>query len=587
MPGMHGMQGGGAADALRIGRAAAALKMDKAKQAAARKWEEVKEKVGGVRDKLAGGGGMAGALAGNGIIGTVLRVVVVPVIRFVPESILTIGLVAWCLVIAYTALILRESSGVVPASTAEGAFTVSYAAATVVVSVIVAGLYQWMIGKIPRGAILSLLLSSGGVWASVVFDRILRVADSKQTLDRESQPGAKVRKLLFLNGVMGIVVAMLAQLIPLACPFQYNEEVTTAAKAHADRGDGSGSGSGSGGKAGGDEHDGAGSDSDDDGPPPKVPDDQAQALREMNDAAWGKVSFAKFEKGDLLTPNIRTIVVTGFGDDAEPARTALAPMGGDLVVLQPAASHAEGLGAFVAGGRKTDKRVDEKVVDQVVDEARKWIAADPESNRVNIVGLSLGGAAVALAHARLCDAAAAADWPKQPAKTPEEAAKDEESEYQSSGECRIRVSTFGSTYIPKLKPGSPIEISHYLSADDAPARSCNGADPDGGSGSDSDSDSDSDSSSDSDDGITWVLPDLEKNVDEATPGWVLGTRGEWEVHHSYQPLPRFASTCSNVLFSCGTAAGPAKAAAEGADQAAEGDKAAEGADQAKTGVAHS
>ena len=84
-----------------------------------------------------------------------------------------------------------------------------------------------------------------------------------------------------------------------------------------------------------------------------------------------------------------------------------------------------------------------------------------------------------------------------------------------------------------------------------------------------------------------MLPDLEKNVDEATPGWVLGTRGEWEVHHSYQPISRFASTCSNVLFSCGTAAGPAKAAAEGADQAAEGDKAAEGADQAKTGVAHS
>ena len=58
MPGMPVMHGGGAADALRIGRAAAALKMDKAKQAAARKWEEVKEKVGGVRDTLAGGGGL-------------------------------------------------------------------------------------------------------------------------------------------------------------------------------------------------------------------------------------------------------------------------------------------------------------------------------------------------------------------------------------------------------------------------------------------------------------------------------------------------------------------------------------------------
>jgi hypothetical protein len=77
------------------------------------------------------------------------------------------------------------------------------------------------LSKLPYLEIFGLLVSCGGVWASVLMDSILRSTTDTEAF-RTSEvhdPAATQRRLVYLHGVSGFAVAMLVVAIPLTCPF--------------------------------------------------------------------------------------------------------------------------------------------------------------------------------------------------------------------------------------------------------------------------------------------------------------------------------------------------------------------------------
>ncbi len=219
------------------------LKIDKLEAVGKRAWDAVQNGTDGLVARL--GGKRPSMLNEAGGVGAVLRTLVVPLIRWVPQPVLLVLMVVWCLGVAVVASRLRaaavqrkadeeELAGELPADMGGGKdnkpswrgwrpgpeimFTLSYGAATVVAATVVAVAFAFLVGTIPTAALLGLLLSSFGVWAAVVFDRIMHDADSDETVQRESEVDALQRKNLYLYGITGIVMAVVVQLIPKTCP---------------------------------------------------------------------------------------------------------------------------------------------------------------------------------------------------------------------------------------------------------------------------------------------------------------------------------------------------------------------------------
>ena len=216
------------------------LKIDKLEAVGKRAWDAVQSGTDGLVARL--GGKRPSMLNEAGGFAAVLRTLVVPLIRWVPQPVLLVLMVVWCLGVAVVASRIRadamqrkaeEEEAELPADMGGGEkkkswrgwrpgpevmFTLSYGAATVVAATAVAVVYAFLVGTIPTAALLGLILSSFGVWAAVVFDRIMHDADSDETVEREAEVDALQRKNLYLYGITGVVMAVVVQLIPKTCP---------------------------------------------------------------------------------------------------------------------------------------------------------------------------------------------------------------------------------------------------------------------------------------------------------------------------------------------------------------------------------
>ena len=133
------------------------------------------------------------------------------VLLLLPEPVLMLMMVSFSMSLSAAATAARS------ANTCWG-FVICYSASTVVVAAVVAAVYMYVVGTLPTRALVSLIMSSLGVWASVVVDTALMAADSNDVREREGKGDAVMRKLVFLHGVVGVTLAIVIQCLPSVCP---------------------------------------------------------------------------------------------------------------------------------------------------------------------------------------------------------------------------------------------------------------------------------------------------------------------------------------------------------------------------------
>lgn len=142
---------------------------------------------------------------------TKVRKILKIVLLVLPEPVLMLMMVGFAMSLSAAATAARS------ANTCWG-FVICYSASVVVVAAVVAGVYMYVVGKLPTRALVSLLMSPLGVWASVVVDTALMRADSNDVREKESKGSAVLRKLVFLHGVVGVTLAIVIQCLPSVCP---------------------------------------------------------------------------------------------------------------------------------------------------------------------------------------------------------------------------------------------------------------------------------------------------------------------------------------------------------------------------------
>lgn len=133
------------------------------------------------------------------------------ILLLLPEPLLMLMMVSIAMSISALATASRSSKTC-------WSFVICYSASTVVVATCVASVYMYVTGKLPVRALVSLLMSPVGVWASVVVDTALMRADAKDVRDSQGKHDAVMRKLIFLHGVVGVTLAIVIQCIPSVCP---------------------------------------------------------------------------------------------------------------------------------------------------------------------------------------------------------------------------------------------------------------------------------------------------------------------------------------------------------------------------------
>jgi hypothetical protein len=96
-------------------------------------------------------------------------------------------------------------------------FAGAYAACVIVIAIVCIGLilWPWASGIVPSAGMFGAFASIGGVFVSVMFDRVLRVADSaKVTL-----PSDLLTRTMYLHSTIGLILAMVVASIPSTSPY--------------------------------------------------------------------------------------------------------------------------------------------------------------------------------------------------------------------------------------------------------------------------------------------------------------------------------------------------------------------------------
>ena len=172
---------------------------------------------------------------GDGPTGSVLSVVrpimrvvlflrgsfVKPLLQVIPEWVILIYLVGRNVFVGLIAVRVKRAAMGAEASALgadDWAFVNVYSACAVVFSVFSMLFFVLLSDRVVSEAILATLLSLIGVWASVVLDRVLRVADSAAVTADEAQVPATERRLLYLHGGAGLAIAGMLMAIPSVCP---------------------------------------------------------------------------------------------------------------------------------------------------------------------------------------------------------------------------------------------------------------------------------------------------------------------------------------------------------------------------------
>jgi len=96
-------------------------------------------------------------------------------------------------------------------------FAGAYAACAIVIAIGCIGLilWPWASGVIPSAGMFGAFASIGGVFVSVLFDRILRGVDSSKL----NLPSDLFTRALYLHSTIGLVLAMVVAAIPSTSPY--------------------------------------------------------------------------------------------------------------------------------------------------------------------------------------------------------------------------------------------------------------------------------------------------------------------------------------------------------------------------------